>query len=366
MAYDAISLQRVTLNGKNEIRLIRIPTTKRKTATVLSVPYNGCPLPNGRLLKVGEQYTNYQCTRLCTCNEEGLVPCIELCPTRPISVCNAPLVRKKILVPTDPPDSKCTCQQVICVKAETTTDTSETIIPLGAKIPSQEGLPVKSYKAVKCCCGKVCKGARGLKMHQRSCRVIDDLEDELQQQMSEVLNEHQNEDNVDSVNPEISHINTQENFPDLKKGIKLPKSPLQWSTANDFFKLTFSNLPITPRDLNNNINTMATVVYNYFSENFGYVNNHNDVQYQRKYESFSTKDLKNSLKKLKLENGDILEIKFVAKKLRNLLNKSNITDPNNTDSHASANIDHDSLIGLILQTQITLIVMRLQILITTV
>ena len=41
---------------------------------------------------------------------------------------------------------------------------------------------------------------------------------------------------------------------------------------------------------------MATVVYNYFSENFGYVNNHNDVQYQRKYESFSTKDLKKSLK----------------------------------------------------------------------
>jgi hypothetical protein len=39
MAYDAISLQRVTLNGKNQIRLI--PTTQRKTATVLSVPYNG-------------------------------------------------------------------------------------------------------------------------------------------------------------------------------------------------------------------------------------------------------------------------------------------------------------------------------------
>ena len=85
------------------------------------------------------------------------------------------------------------------------------------EIPSQKCLPVKSYKAVKCCCGKVCKGARGLKMHQRSCRVIDDLEDELQQQMSEVLTEHQNEDNVDTVNPEISPINTQENFPDLKK-----------------------------------------------------------------------------------------------------------------------------------------------------
>ena len=47
-------------------------------------------------------------------------------------------------------------------------------------------------------------------MHQRSCRVIDDLADELQHQMSEVLTEHQNEDNVDLVNPEISPIDTQE------------------------------------------------------------------------------------------------------------------------------------------------------------
>ena len=32
---------------------------------------------------------------------------------------------------------------------------------------------------VKCCCGKVCKGARGLKTHQRSCRVILGLNEEL-------------------------------------------------------------------------------------------------------------------------------------------------------------------------------------------
>ena len=95
-------------------------------------------------------------------------------------------------------------------------------------------LPVKSCKAVKCCCGKVCKGARGLKMHQRSCRVIDDLEDELQQQMTEALNDDNHEDNTDPANPEISPSNTEENFPDLKRGIKLPKSPLQWSAANDF------------------------------------------------------------------------------------------------------------------------------------
>ena len=86
------------------------------------------------------------------------------------------------------------------------------------------------------------------------------------------------------------------------------------------------------------------VVANYFSDNFGCVNNQNNVEYQRKYESFSTKDLKKTLKKLKLVNGDISEIKFVAKKLRNLLNKSNSTHSHN-NSHASADVDHDSLIG---------------------
>ena len=107
------------------------------------------------------------------------------------------------------------------------------------EMPTQMPLPVKSC---------------GLKMHQRSCRVIDDLENELQQQMTEALNNDSQEDNIDPVNPDISTLNIQENFSDLKRGIKLPKSPLQWSTANDFFKLAFSNHPITPDDLNNNIN----------------------------------------------------------------------------------------------------------------
>jgi hypothetical protein len=166
-----------------------------------------------------------------------------------------------------------------------------------------------------------------------------------QQQMTEALNDDNHEDNIDPVNPEISPLNTQENFPDLKRGIKQPKSPLQWSTANDFLKLTFLNHPITPDDLNNNINTMVTVVYNYFSGNFGHIDNNSSVEFERKYQTFSTNDLKKALKKLKLENGSILEIKFVAKKLRVLLNKSNNTELHNSDSHASADIDQDNLIG---------------------
>ncbi len=38
-AFDVIGLERLTINGKSEIRLI--PTTQRKSPTVLSVPYIG-------------------------------------------------------------------------------------------------------------------------------------------------------------------------------------------------------------------------------------------------------------------------------------------------------------------------------------
>ena len=181
------------------------------------------------------------------------------------------------------------------------------------EMPAQECLPVKSCKAIKCCCGKVCKGPRGLKMHQRSCRIIYDLEDELKQQMTEILSDQENEDNIDQLEHENSSLNIQD-VPDLRKGIKLPKSPLQWSSGNGlplqwFFKLTFSNQPITPHDLNANIKTMVTVIYNYFGENFGLVDDNRHVEFQRKYESFTAKVLKKVLKKLKLENGDILEIK---------------------------------------------------------
>ena len=156
------------------------------------------------------------------------------------------------------------------------------------EMPSQDCLPVKS--AVKCCCGKICKGARGLKMHQCSCRVIDQLGNELQDQMTDALNEKDNEETTDRLLTDMQSFDSQENFPDLKKGIKLPKSPLQWSTANDFFKLTFSNYPITPQDLNNNINTMTTVIYKYFCDNFGSINNNShNTEFVKKYESYTAR-----------------------------------------------------------------------------
>ena len=74
----------------------------------------GCPLLSGRLLKVGEQYTNDQCTRLCTCSEDGKPACEALCPTSRITICNPPMVPKKIRVPAGPVDGKCTCEHAVC------------------------------------------------------------------------------------------------------------------------------------------------------------------------------------------------------------------------------------------------------------
>ena len=88
---------------------------------------------------------------------------------------------------------------------------------------------------------------------------------------------------------------------------------------------------------------MATLIYSYFEENFGLVDSNIHIEFQGKYENFSTKDLKKVLKKLKSENGDILEIKFVAKRLRNLLNKSDNSDHN--FSHNNTALDHDSLMN---------------------
>ena len=88
---------------------------------------------------------------------------------------------------------------------------------------------------VKCCCGRLCKGNRGLKMHQRSCRVVLGLNDQLRADLNDaVLTDQESGDvgdplmafGVPSPQPE-DHC-----FPDIKKGINLPKSEEQWLTAN--------------------------------------------------------------------------------------------------------------------------------------
>ena len=61
-------------------------------------------------------------------------------------------------------------------------------------------------------------------MHQQSCRVIDNLEDELQQQMAKVFNNHYNEDNVDQVTLRNLSINFKERDQTAKIAITMGNS----------------------------------------------------------------------------------------------------------------------------------------------
>ena len=49
---------------------------------------------------------------------------------------------------------------------------------------------------VKCCCGRLCKGNRGLKMHQRSCSVVLGLNDQLRADLNDAVLTDQESGNV--------------------------------------------------------------------------------------------------------------------------------------------------------------------------
>ena len=41
-----------------------------------------------------------------------------------------------------------------------------------------ENDPVGTVQTVKCCCGKACKGVKGLEMHQRRFRILEGLNED--------------------------------------------------------------------------------------------------------------------------------------------------------------------------------------------
>ena len=135
---------------------------------------------------------------------------------------------------------------------------------------------------------------------------------------------------------EMTHISSEIFI--LKRGIKLPKSAQEWSTANEHFKAAFSNQPIIASDIDSNIKTMSNIIYAYFVDRHGNVDSFPDRNNSilQKYCNASIKDLKKRLKQLKLNNGDVDEIRLVSRYLRIKLNKK--TDNTTFSSEA---IDHD-------------------------
>ena len=90
--------------------------------------------------------------------------------------------------------------------------------------------------AVRCSYGKSCKGVRGLKMHQRSCRIIQGLQSETLERLEEELVQTlENENDLDI--SELDQRNLEDCF--VKQGVKLPRTPQQWLNANDFLRRHF-------------------------------------------------------------------------------------------------------------------------------
>ena len=210
-----------------------------------------------------------------------------------------------------------------------------------APVMNSPNIVISRRSVIKCCCGKICKGARGLKMHQRSCRVIHGLNDELYNEIEEQINI--DSENVPELNQSTSHEESPVNdndVPNLRKGIKLPKSNSEWSTANEYFKFALqSNQPMRSQDLDSNIRLLNNVIYEYFATNLGYTDSIPDNSMVNKYKDCKVKDLKKALKKLKSENSEPDEIKYVSHILRDQLRLSN----NNNRSHEpSLDNNHDN------------------------
>ena len=202
------------------------------------------------------------------------------------------------------------------------------------------GTPKRS--GIKCCCGKVCKGARGLKMHQRSCRVISGLNTELRADLDEENNNICAEDISNNAQCNSNVEETHEEFPLLKKGINLPQNDKEWSTANEYFKFALNlNPPIRSQDFSSSIIWLNDVIYNYFADNFGHVESPPNRLLVEKYKSHTTKELKKALKHLKSTNSDLTEIKYVARLVRNTLRNVN---NNLTASNHDESFNHDDYI----------------------
>ena len=134
------------------------------------------------------------------------------------------------------------------------------------------GIGPPKRNGIKCCYGKVCKGVRGLKMHHRSCRVILGLNNELRADLDEENNNICPDDISNNAQCNSNAGENHEEFPFLKKGINLPQSDKDWSTANEYFKCALNlNPPISSQDINSSIVLLNDVIYNYFTDNFGHV-----------------------------------------------------------------------------------------------
>ena len=188
---------------------------------------------------------------------------------------------------------------------------------------------------IKCACGKKCKGLRGLKAHQRSCRTIKTLCDEV----LDDLNSNNRTDQQEEVTIDENIVNDHAN---LKTGINLPKNDKDWEIANSFFHMELSIDDINTVSLDEVVNKFNETIYNYFRDNYGTVKNNKEKErkFNEKYKNSTKSQLKKQLKSLKNQSpNNIDEVRYVSKILR-----SKITEAKTQDQFAQKvySTDHDN------------------------
>ena len=191
---------------------------------------------------------------------------------------------------------------------------------------------------VKCSCGRECKGMKGLKMHQRKCR-INDSTDVCQPPVFEnsnidprVVSYEEEEVTVDSLDTFV-----------LKPGVKLPKSHEQWIEADTYFRSIFANIKLKSDSLDQTIRFINGSIYDFFKTNYGTIKSTNQTDNNfHKYKDLTTKQLKKELAQLKHRGAAISDIKYVSRLLRSKLNNipgsaNNYTVSDNYDRHIGRN-----------------------------
>ena len=124
----------------------------------------------------------------------------------------------------------------------------------------ESGSDSNSRSELKCCCGKVYKNMRGLKLYHQSCRISKDFDDT---ELYEEIFEDSKSNKV--LNNDILLTD----FYDIKLGVYLPNTEDQWKLANLYFQLTFSSLTLHPGSIDTNISFMTSAIYNYFRDTYG-------------------------------------------------------------------------------------------------
>ena len=148
---------------------------------------------------------------------------------------------------------------------------------------------------------------------------------------------------VNTLSDTLSNIENQiylEEEPDLTLGIKLPTSLQEWEIANKFFKFKFLNQPMRRENIDQTIETMNSVIYDYFLQSYGTSNTTANGKLMNSYKDKSVKELKADLNTLKSTNADTVEIKFVANLLCTKLQKTDSTYLGNGNCNQTVNHVH--------------------------